>query len=599
MGTRGKKRGGGGVGKARPGRARLDPESSDGAAPTTEYQRLPLSAIGAVQPIPASVIAPESPIGRLLSGAGRRRGLLLLGLAVLGGLMVVVAAPDFDLWPLAWLALLPTLIAIEAASTTRRAALLGWVSGIAVHVGGFYWVTGMLVRFAHLPRPVAIVGLLLLGAYQGLVFLLFAWAVRQVRRRSAARRGQPLPMVIVAPVAMVAFELLVPFLFPCSIAITQAWVVPVIQIAELTGAHGVSALLVLCAAALYDALSSTSRRRRLTSLGGAAALVALALIYGFARIGQIEERRAAAPTIQVGVVQGNISFDEKGLHHPRLAAGQLGGLQKVSAELQAKGADLVLWSESSYPYAIGRNRTKDFDPGGRGRLHTDDFNAPLVLGALTRTSSPGDLPYNSAIYVDREGSFRGRFDKIFLLLFGEYIPFHDLLKDIVPRNAGHFARGQSIVTFPFEHEGATYRLGPMICYEDILPGFGRELSELHPHLLVNLTNDAWYGDTSEPWQHLALSVYRSVEARADLVRAVNTGVSAFIDATGRVYEQSYAVDPKEKPTPMSGHLAEVALMESGHTVFAAVGNLFAWLCVAATGLLWLVPAIAARVRRRR
>lgn len=599
MSTRGKKRGGaGGGGKTRASRERPDADPTDGTAPTTEFQRRRLSAAHAFEPTPASIIAPDSPIGRLLSLAGRRRGLLLLALAVLGGAMVVVAAPDFDLWPLAWLALLPTFIAVEAASTTRRAALLGWVSGIAVHVGGFYWVTGMLIRFGHLPRPVAIVGLLLLGAYQGLVFLLFAWAVRQVRRRGAARRGAPLPMVVVAPFAMVAFELLVPFLFPCSIAITQAWVVPVIQIAELTSAHGVSALLVLVAAALYDALSSTSRQRRLTSLGGAAAIVALALVYGFVRIGQIEERRAAAPTIQVGVVQGNISFDEKGLHHPQLAAGQLRGLQKVSAELQAQGADLVLWSESSYPYAIGRNRTKDFEPGGRGRLHTDDFNAPLVLGAMTRTSEPGDLPYNSAIYVDREGKFRGRFDKIFLLLFGEYIPFHGLLKDVVPRNAGHFSRGQSIVTFPFEHEGQTYRLGPMICYEDILPEFGRELSELHPHLLVNLTNDAWYGDTTEPWEHLALSVYRSVEARGDLVRAVNTGVSAFIDATGRVYEQSYAVDPKENPTPMSGHLAPMALMETGHTVFAAVGNLFAWLCVAATGLLWLVPAVLERRRRR-
>ncbi len=248
--------------------------------------------------------------------------------------------------------------------------------------------------------------------------------------------------------------------------------------------------------------------------------------------------------------------------------------------------------------AISRNRTEDYPEGTRGRLH-DGFSAPLVFGAVTRTGDPEKSPYNSAVFVDRDGAFRGRFDKIFLLLFGEYIPFHDLLEGILPRNAGHFSRGEKIVTFPFTHEGTTYRLGPMICYEDILPQFGRELAAHHPHLLINLTNDAWYGDTSEPWEHLALSVFRAVEARADLVRSVNTGVSAFIDATGRVVAKSYAVDPHETPTPMTGHIAPVALMESGHTFYARFGDVFGWLVTAATLFLWLGWPLALRLRNRR
>jgi len=179
--------------------------------------------------------------------------------------------------------------------------------------------------------------------------------------------------------------------------------------------------------------------------------------------------------------------------------------------------------------------------------------------------------------LESDDTFSARFDKIFLLMFGEYIPFVETfpaLRDILPKNASHFSRGQSIEIFPLSHRGQEYRLGPMICYEDILPDFGRKLAVSHPHLLVNITNDSWFGDTSEPWEHMALSVYRAVEMRTDMVRAVNTGVSAFIDAKGYVYAKTYALDPKVTPKPVDGLLDEVRLMEGGHTFFARYGNIF-------------------------
>jgi apolipoprotein N-acyltransferase len=169
----------------------------------------------------------------------------------------------------------------------------------------------------------------------------------------------------------------------------------------------------------------------------------------------------------------------------------------------------------------------------------------------------------------------------------------------MPRTASHFARGKEIVTFPFTLDGTDYRLGPMICYEDILPGFGRELAGKRPHLLVNITNDAWFGDTSEPWQHLALSVFRAVEARADLVRAVNTGVSAFIDAGGRVRAKTYAVDPLVDPRGVDGIVGDMVLMEAGHTFYTRFGDVFGYGCVAATGFLWLLWPWLARRRDAR
>jgi apolipoprotein N-acyltransferase len=206
-----------------------------------------------------------------------------------------LSCADFDIWPLAWVAMVPALFAIERASTRRRAVLFSWIVGIVANAGGFYWITNLLVRFAHLSWPVAIFGFLLMCAYQGLTFALFAFLLRRVRE------GTTLPMALVAPVLMVACELITPMLFPWYLAITQAWQLHVIQIADLTGPLGVSALLLMINGALYDL--ATSRARRWRPAAAAAAVLVAALVYGHVRIGQAKATAEAATKIKVGVVQ--------------------------------------------------------------------------------------------------------------------------------------------------------------------------------------------------------------------------------------------------------------------------------------------------------
>jgi apolipoprotein N-acyltransferase len=530
----------------------------------------------------------------------RRDGYALV-LAVLSGVLWVLACADIDIWPLAWIAMVPSLWVIDRAPTLRRALVLGWVTGVVANLGGFYWITGLLTRFGDFPLPLAALGTTVLAAYQAVVFLLFALVVRAIRATAERRRGAPLPMALVAPLVMVTFELLVPFIFPWYLAITQAWVLPVIQIAELTGPLGVTALLLAVNGAIYDAVSMTRRgapvRRALLPAAGAAAILAASLGFGFARIAQVESARQDAPSLAVGVVQGNISFDEKGLERHDLAAGQLRDLQRMSAELEDRGAELILWSESAYPYRVSRRAEGDFPEDHIARIRRG-FDAPLILGAVTDDRAESPYPYNSALLLEPDGRFTARFDKIFLLLFGEHIPFlerFEWIERFAPDASSHFRRGEEIVTFPFEHEGAHYRLGPLICYEDILTSFGRELGSHRPHLLVNLTNDAWFGDSAAPWQHMALSVFRAVEIRTDLVRSVNTGVSAYIDATGRVSAETYVVDPAIDPRGVDGLVRDVALLEGGHTFYVRFGDLFGYLCAAATLFLWLLWP---RLRRR-
>ena len=165
------------------------------------------------------------------------------------------------------------------------------------------------------------------------------------------------------------------------------------------------------------------------------------------------------------------------------------------------------------------------------------------------------------------------------------------VKDLIPATS-NFGRGTEAKVFPFTwtRDGQTHeaKLAPMICYEDIFPSFGRRVAKLGPNLLVNITNDAWFGNTSEPWEHMALSVYRAVELRLDLVRAVNTGVSTVIDAAGRVRKKTIAVDPDEGPVPAPPMtlLEDVAILAPA-TLYATLGEWFGGLCLAIVLVLGL------------
>jgi apolipoprotein N-acyltransferase len=521
---------------------------------------------------------------------------------IVSGVLWFLACADFDVWPLAWFAMVPTLFAIERASTVRRAVLFAWIAGIVANAGGFYWITNLLIRFAHLSWPVAGFAFFLMCAYQALTFALFAWVTRRIR---AATR---LPMAFVAPVVMVTFELLVPMLFPWYLAITQAWQLHVIQIADLTGPLGVTALLLMVNGAIYDVASAG--RRRWVAAATAAGVLAAALGYGELRLRQVGARVAAAPTIQVGIVQGNVPFNEKGYERPELAARQLRDLKELSVELDQAGADLIVWTETAFPYSLPRSMTEEPPLGIRSQLVNGErvrlFDAPLIFGALSyevdeRGRDRDKDPYNSAYMLDPEGRFTGRFDKWFLVMFSEQIPFVETfpwLRQVLPRNSGNLSRGTSLDLFTFRaRDGREVRAAPMICFEDILRKFSILAGRKHPELLVNVTNDAWFGDTSEPWEHLALSVFRAVEVRATLVRAVNTGVSAIVDPTGRITAKTYAVDPLIDPRPADTLLAPAPLLEGGHTFFVRFGDVFGYACLLLTAFLWLVlPRLRSRGR---
>jgi apolipoprotein N-acyltransferase len=506
------------------------------------------------------------------------------GLATLSGCLWFLAVTPFDQSALAWVAAVPMLFAIDRAATFKQALFLGWWAGVVETAGGFYWLIDVTQRFANFPWWAAALVLLLFCAARAIIFLLFTAILCGIRRR---RR---VPMTVLAPLAMVSSELVVPQLFPCGQWISQAWHPLVIQIAEITGPLGVTALLMLVNGALYD-LAVARRAARYPALA-AAALVAAALVFGAVRMRQVDETLAQAPRLKVGLVQPNFAYTVDGEFSRDEAIRQLTALQSESRRLQQAGAQLVVWSEGSYPVALPREFGADFAPDSLGMIRRG-LNIPVVVGAEMVDATREDA-FNSAILLGSDGRAAGRYDKVRLLAFGEYIPGIETfpwLRKLLPPGTGRFTAGKGPALLNLQGPGGrTWKLGPVICYEDILQGFLRGVGQLHPNLLVNLTSDSWFGAATEPWEHLALAVFASVELRVSMVRAVNSGVSAFIDPNGRLVEKTYATDPYRNPRSEDGLLVAAPWMPGAHTVYVAVGNLFAYLCVAATLILFGVAA---------
>jgi apolipoprotein N-acyltransferase len=482
--------------------------------------------------------------------------------AVLSGVLYFVSFAGFDQWWLTFVALVPLYVSIQG-QPPKRAAWLGLLAGLTMNLGGFYWLVNMLRTFSGFPTALCLVFVVIICAYQGSRLALMGW----LYGRSEAR-GWPAPVIFAG--AFAASELVFPLLFPWYYAATVHQVPVLMQVADLGGPILVGLVLVAINLALAEPLrarlaasrervaaglttekrGSGSEERPLVVLDrrvigvGVIALV-LTLLYGAARISGMKATIAAAPAAKAGFVQGNM-----GLMQKREDPGEgLRRHRRLTAELREKGADFVVWSESSVTFAVPE------ELGTKGHFFRDRFAAslgvPTIFGAvLFRVDPDRERWFNTAIATNMRGEVTGRYDKEFLLAFGEYLPFGDtfpILYQWSP-HSGRFSSGTSLEPVTLDVKGEKHKVSVLICYEDILPGFtNRAVAHADPDLLVNITNDAWFGDTTEPWEHLALAKFRAIEHRRYLVRSTNSGVSAIIDPMGGVVTNSktFVADAQE------------------------------------------------------
>jgi apolipoprotein N-acyltransferase len=510
----------------------------------------------AVAPVAhARTISVVVPADDFWSSLAARPWFALLAMCVGAGLTAVPFL-DPQLWPLAWFGLVPLFGVAARASTPRRAALLGLAMGFVIQIVGFHWIVTTITRFGGFPLPIALFFFSALALYSALPFAIAAATLRWV--------GPTAPLLL-APTLWAAIEFLFPALFPWRLAHSQRAVTLLLQTGDLAGPFLLSFVMAYVAAAL-------ARLPRLRPLVGPAVVVLAVLLYGAWRIPQIERAIAAAPAFRVGVVQGNLLLDEK--RHRDLFDANVARYRRLSAEI-TPAPDLLIWPETVVEWGIPLET-----PTLRGLDPYPNAPAPLLFGAVAYRDYGRQMEwFNSSFLRRADGSIGGRYDKIVLMPFGEFIPFASMfpaLKELSP-NTGDFHAGSGPGVLQVDERA---RVGALICYEDLLAGHVRHTVAIGANLLAAMTNDAWFGDSAALHEHDSLALWRAVENRRYLVRATNTGLSSVTDPLGR----TIATLPKHQATSagVDLHLMEII------SPYQRLGDLFGWTCVALVvfALIW-------------
>jgi apolipoprotein N-acyltransferase len=407
-----------------------------------------------------------------------------------------------------------------------------------------------------LPVGIMVMGLLCLAF--ALFPALFAWVTAHWLRAFGLRA------LLLCPFAWVGTEILRAytfFRFPwCLLGYSQHAELPFIQIASVTAVYGVSFVLVQTAALLAYAAQAAEPRERRAALLAVPALVGAVFLFG---LSVLYRPVGVSGTIDIGLVQANIAQDEK--WDPESALRNVERHVALTEQAAGRGARLVVWPESAVPYRY------DDSPGMAAALRglVEKHGIYLLFGNDDRQASPeGTRVFVGAKMLTPGGELGLRYHKIRLVPFGEYVPMQPLLTlggrvvAKVVQQVADFTPGTEARTA--EVDG--HRLGAFICYEAIFPDLVRRFADQGAELLVNITNDAWYGRSSAPHQHLAMAVFRAVENRKYLVRAANTGITVVVDPRGRILERTPLFEP--------ALLVEKVPLVPGRTFYARYGDVF-------------------------
>lgn len=497
-----------------------------------------------------------------------------LALAV-GGLALAAAFPKVGWHLLVWVSIAPLLVAVRGG-TAVRAFAGGALFGSMFRAGTLYWLVHAMTRFGGLPLPAAIAGAGALVLYLALYWALFALVARRIDLRAPSA-----PLVLAA--TWVGLEYVQGWLFsgfPWALVGYAAGATMVLaQVADLAGVYGLGFVAVAVNAALAACL--LHGKRAMAPATTVAVLLVVTLVYGAYRL-PAPAAATAGSALTVALVQGNVAQDRKWDERAKQAT--LTRHLELSARGARSGADLVIWPESSWPDAYGVER----DAPAR-QLLTDlavSEETALLVGTIHLYDvERGYEVANAAVLFDDAGEWRGRYEKQHLVPFGEYLPLQRFIGWLGPlvQAVGSMQPGAADQPLLSAESSGVPPFGLAICYEIIFPSLVRESVRQGAEFLVTMTNDAWYGTTSAPYQHFAMARMRAIETRRYLVRAANTGISGIIDPWGRVVESS----PLEQEALVVG----TVYGRDEISPYVRTGDLFALLC-----LLVAIIAIADALR---
>lgn len=495
--------------------------------------------------------------------------------AALSGILLVFSFPHLGHPAIAWVALVPLLVAVGSGVPPARAFALGLVAGLVHFAGTIYWIPAVLVDYGGLPRPAAWLVHGLLVAYLALFPALFALTIGFLRQRLGVGG------LLYAPAVWVMTELGRIHLFtgfPWElVGYSQATVLPVAQVASLAGVLGLSALVVLVNAAL--AYTVVAQPRQWAPGAVTAVVVVASVAFGYWRLENSALVRAGEP-LRVAALQGNVAQDEKWdpARHEAILAGYLDQTRRAAAD----GARLIVWPEAAIPFPFER------DPRGEAiRRAVRETGAYALVGSTLISAGAEARFYNVAYMVDPAGTTVGVYQKQHLVPFGEYVPLKRALSFVSPlvETVADFSAGPGPRTLPIGRQP----IGAAICYEIIYPGLVRGLVRAGSTLLVTITNDAWYGRSAAAHQHFQQASLRAIEQGRYLVRAANTGISGVIDPYGRIRARTALFEP--------AIVVEDVRLIDGLTLYGRIGDTPAYAGAILTALVLLACRRGPRARR--
>jgi apolipoprotein N-acyltransferase len=504
----------------------------------------------------------------------------------------------------AWFGLVPLLAVLLAPSSVnsprplRLSFLLGYLAGFLWFMGNCYWVRDTMAKYGDLPAIVPVLLLIGYSAVLGLYWGLFGLGVALVRRASGSTRWA----LAAAPVLWAGIELAASRITSVpwdQLGYSQVDNTLVNHLAPWTGVYGISFVLVAVNALIAGGLVLDCRqvyrfRQALRFSDRQISGVAGAILLCVGAIGVTIAPQRPAPTATAILIQPNLDVGGESRWNgpgewdahmaqfaqwaaetctPSIAGIPQTGAPTVVPDCAALPAhpDLVAWPESPAPF-------DESDPRFQHSLAkiAQSVQAPIIVGSIGWTLDPSTQDwnyYNSALVIGADGVRTGRYDKIHLVPFGEYIPFQNLLTFAhkLTGRVSRFTRGDGPKVFRLASAtGDAHRYGIFICYEAVFADEVRHFAQLGADVLVNISDDGWYGDTSAPWQHLNMVRMRAIENRRWILRSTNNGVTAVIDPYG-VVRQSI-------PRHQAAALAAQFAFRNDITFYTAHGDIFGWLC---------------------
>ena len=452
----------------------------------------------------------------------------------LSSLLMVFAFPPFDLWLIAWFGMVPLFFAVyeETPSVVFKT---GFVWGFVFFAGTVYWVVNSMVNYGGVSIYASVLVLLLLVTVLSIypaVFVYLASKLTGENQKSSVKN------LIVVPCIWVSIEYIRTHLFTgfpwVLLGYSQTRNLAILQVADITGVYGISFLIVMFNFFIFLSTSHFLKNGGVRFKEGAAVFLIIAVVsgYGYIRINQIDELVKNWKKMNIGIVQGNI--DQSVKWNPEYQEKTVEIYSELSMGMKDKGIELIVWPETATPFYLQDDE----------RLSHNVLTIAKTLSAKLITGSPaygyakggGAVNYyNSVFLISKGGNIIGRYDKVHLVPFGEYVPLKRFLPfEKLVAGVGDFSPGSDMKPLSLNNGAA----GILICFEAIFPHAAREFLKNGADFLITVTNDAWFGKSSAPYQHLSQSLARAVEGRVYLVRAANTGISAVVDPVGRIKTQS-------------------------------------------------------------